>query len=160
MKTAGILLVLAGSIWITAADICSRRKTLALLQELAAALDEMEAYVRWKRETLPNVIARQTERPLCGSYFSAVLDGLNNDGLTMENSWKQAFAQVQPREAGECLCRVELCGDEEHLMGNLHLASETLRQLRQEWKEKQREEEKLHLAMVFSGAGMLIILLI
>ena len=158
MKTAGIILVLAGSTWIAAADLCSRRKALTLLQELAAALNEMEACVRWKRETLPNIIAQQTERPLCGAYFSVVLDGLQG-GLTMESAWKQAFAQLQPREAGECLCRVELCGDEQHLMGNLHLASETLRQLRREWKENQREEEKLHLAMVFSGAGMLIILL-
>ena len=159
MKTVGILLVLAGSTWIAAEDMRSRRKVLALLQELANALDEMETYVRWKRETLPNIIAQQVERPLSGSYFASVLDGLK-DGLPMESAWKQAFTQLQPREAGECLCRVELCGDEQHLMGNLHLASETLRQLRQEWKEKQREEEKLHLAMVFSGAGILIILLI
>lgn len=159
MKATGALLVLAGSLYIAAADIRGRRRTLMLLQELAAALSEIEASIRWKRQLLPGVIAQQAERPLCGTYFAAVSEGLAQ-GLPLQSAWEKAFSPLQPRPAADCLCRTELSGDETHIMGNLHLTAESLRQLRQELHEGQRQEEKVRLGLLFSGAGMLIIFLL
>ena len=159
MKAAGALLVVLGSAWIAAADTRSRRRRCELLQELSAALLEMEASVRWKRQALPEMIAEQAERPLCGHYFAAILDTLAQ-GVSLPGAWAQVFSTIAPKEAADCLCQVTLSGDETHLMGNFRFAAESLQRLHREMREKERQEGKLRLSLLFSGVGMLIILLL
>ncbi|MBQ0038179.1 MAG: hypothetical protein KBS74_05845 [Clostridiales bacterium] len=159
MRALGIVMILSGSVWIAAADVRSRRRTLRLLGELEAALRDMETGIRWKRQMLPDIIAQQAKRPLCGAYFAAVSDGLRLE-IPLQDAWQSAFAALKMQEARECLQNTELCGDEKRIMGNLNMAAEHLHKLHEELHAKQRQEEKLHLTVVFSAAGMLIILLI
>ena len=64
-----------------------------------------------------------------------------------------------PPEAGEILCRLAFSGDSESLLGELQYASEQLKQLLQDKQRCQKEGEKLCLALSFSAAGLLIVLL-
>lgn len=159
MKLAGVLLILTGAAWIAVRDIRSRRMNLAQVQEMAAALYDMESDIRWKRQTLPTAIERQRKRTLCGTYFKAVLDELDSGHSLME-AWEKAFLPFSPPKAGECIRQVELCGDETHLLSNLHRGADALQEIYREMKRKQSEDEKLRLTLLFSGTGMLIILLL
>ena len=159
MKLMGAALVVLGSIRIGVSCVRKRREMLSRVQKLAAALLDMEASVRWKRQVLPKVIAAQTRRTLCGTYFADVLERFQA-GETLQNAWEAAFSFLQPPAAAEYLRQVELSGDEQHLIGNLHLAAENLQRLYQEMQGKQKQEEKLYLSLLFSATGMAIILLL
>jgi hypothetical protein len=159
VKLLGAAMILLGGGWAAAGEVRRKRREQAMLGELAAALRDMAAAIRWRKEPLPRVIRRQCARPLCGETFSAVLNKMESN-CTLQDAWEEVFSEFTPKEAGACLRQAIPRGDEAHLLGALHLAQEQLERMRQERRERQREEERLRLALAFSGMGLLVILLI
>lgn len=158
-KWTGSFLLIGCTIWLCAQWIASRRRTIVLLRDLAAALESMEAAIRWQKTPLPQVISHQCSRDYSGPYFRSIQENLKS-GLPLHKAWPAAFNDLQPEEAGAILRRLELTGDEVHITGALHLAAGQLRDVVQGYQQRQKEQEKLSVAVCVSGVSLLIILLI
>ena len=115
--------------------------------------------IRFQRLPLPQIIATQTGRACCGTYFSAVLQYMKG-GYALQKSWAEAWQKLPDRETARILQRIEWSGDETQLLRNLAYARRTLAALWDRRSAARREREKLTLAAALSAAGLLVILLI
>ena len=158
-KLFGALLILSGGFLACLYQRRAVRTEICLLQELTAALGSMETAIRWQKKPLPRTIMQQSDRPLCGRIFANILGNLES-GITLQQAWENAFCRDISADIAEILCRIELQGDEEQITGNLRAAAQSLVHLRQEKEAQRQEKEKLYMAMVLSGAGLAIIVLI
>lgn len=114
--------------------------------------------IRFRRETLLRLLAAQRQRPLAGPYYGAVLAALE-EGISFPAAWRQGFAALSG-EGGRILRRLEPEGDEQRILGELTWAAGELTELRRGLEQESRQREKLWFAGLFSGAGLLLILLI
>ena len=114
--------------------------------------------IRFRRETLLRLLAAQRQRPLAGPYYGAVLAALE-EGISLPAAWRQGFAALSG-EGGRILRRLEPEGDEQRILGELTWAAGELTELRKGLEQESRQREKLWFAGLFSGAGLLLILLI
>lgn len=159
MKLLGAAMIAASCGWLCAGKIRRERLALCLLGELVDALGSMEGTIRFQRLPLPQVIAAQTEREICETYFLTVLQYMKS-GHTLQESWVEAWRKLPDRETARVLQRIEWGGDETQLLGNLAYARRTLAALWDRRSAARREREKLTLAAALSAAGLLVILLI
>ena len=159
MKLLGAAMIAASCGWLCAGKIRRERLALRLLGELVDALGSMEGTIRFQRLPLPQVIAAQTGRACCGTYFSAVLQYMKG-GYALQKSWAEAWQKLPDRETARILQRIEWSGDETQLLRNLAYARQTLAALWDRRSAARREREKLTLAAALSAAGLLVILLI
>ncbi len=159
MKLLGAAMIAASCGWLCAGKIRRERLALRLLGELVDALGSMEGTIRFQRLPLPQVIAAQTGRTCCGTYFSAVLQYMKG-GYALQESWAETWRKLPDRETARILQRIEWGGDETQLLGNLAYARRTLTALWDRRSAARREREKLTLAAALSAAGLLVILLI
>lgn len=157
-KLLGGGLVLLGTALLCRGETQTRRQETERLAELSAALSEMAAGIRSLRQTLPRLLRQQTSRPLCGAYFAAVLEGLEN-GQSLPDAWSDAFLQLKPPEAGRVLLDTELTGDEERIVSALTSAACRLDRLADTRRRERRQQERLLWTAALSGAGLFIILL-
>ena len=118
----------------------------------------MASAIRFRRETLLRLLAAQRQRPLAGPYYGAVLAALE-EGISLPAAWRQGFAALSG-EGGRILRRLEPEGDEQRILGELTWAAGELTELRKGLEQESRQREKLWFAGLFSGAGLLLILLI
>lgn len=154
----GSLLLLGGALWLWLGLVQAQRRQLRLLEELAASLEQMASSIRFRRETLLRLLAAQRQRPLAGPYYGAVLAALE-EGISLPAAWRQGFAALSG-EGGRILRRLEPEGDEQRILGELTWAAGELTELRRGLEQESRQREKLWFAGLFSGAGLLLILLI
>lgn len=154
----GSLLLLGGALWLWLGLVQAQRRQLRLLEELAASLEQMTSAIRFRRETLLRLLAAQRQRPLAGPYYGAVLAALE-EGISLPAAWRQGFAALSG-EGGRILRRLEPEGDEQRILGELTWAAGELTELRRRLEQESRQREKLWFAGLFSGAGLLLILLI
>lgn len=154
----GSLLLLGGALWLWLGLVQAQRRQLRLLEELAASLEQMASSIRFRRETLLRLLAAQRQRPLAGPYYGAVLAALE-EGISLPAAWRQGFAALSG-EGGRILRRLEPEGDEQRILGELTWAAGELTELRKGPEQESRQREKLWFAGLFSGAGLLLILLI
>lgn len=154
----GSLLLLGGALWLRLGLVQAQRRQLRLLEELAASLEQMASAIRFRRETLLRLLAAQRQRPLAGPYYGAVLAALE-EGISLPAAWRQGFAALSG-EGGRILRRLEPEGDEQRILGELTWAAGELTELRRRLEQESRQREKLWFAGLFSGAGLLLILLI
>lgn len=154
----GSLLLLGGALWLWLGLVQAQRRQLRLLEELAASLEQMASAIRFRRETLLRLLAAQRQRPLAGPYYGAVLAALE-EGISFPAAWRQGFAALSG-EGGRILRRLEQEGDEQRILGELTWAAGELTELRRGLEQERRQREKLWFAGLFSGAGLLLILLI
>ena len=156
LKVLGGLLILAGGGIICTRRIRASRRELAAVREWIAALEQMAGEIRWKNTPLPDIARGMKGMGAPGPVMAAVAQPGNRP---LQEVWQAAAARVLPPEAGEILCRLAFSGDSESLLGELQYASEQLKQLLQDKQRCQKEGEKLCLALSFSAAGLLIVLL-
>ena len=154
----GSLLLLGGALWLWLGLVQAQRRQLRLLEELAASLEQMASAIHFRRETLLRLLAAQRQRPLAGPYYGAVLAALE-EGISLPAAWRQGFAALSG-EGGRILRRLEPEGDEQRILGELTWAAGELTELRRGLEQESRQREKLWFAGLFSGAGLLLILLI
>lgn len=95
---------------------------------------------------------------MAGPYYGAVLAALE-EGISFPAAWRQGFAALSG-EGGRILRRLEPEGDEQRILGELTWAAGELTELRRGLEQESRQREKLWFAGLFSGAGLLLILLI
>ena len=158
-KMPGALLILSGAFLLYLCRRRNLRKEVQLLMELQAALEDIETEIRWKKTPLPQAMERQTARPLCGMCFSSTLKMMKG-GMPLQESWKRGLQASVPSYIQETLCRIEWSGDEQQLTGNLRSAQNALSRFCREKEAERLQREKISLALAFSGAGLMILILI
>lgn len=158
-KIPGAILILSGAFLLYIGQHRSLQKEIRLLEELHAALENMETEIRWKKTPLPQAMEQQTTRPLCGLYFLKVLKRLKG-GTPLQSAWQSESEDFMPSYIQEILRRIEWNGDERQLTGNLHAAQDALLRIRCEKKADRLQREKVSLALALSGAGLMILILI
>lgn len=158
-KIPGAVLILAGAFLLYFYRCRSLRKEVQILKELQAALEDMETMVRWKKIPLPQAMKRQTQRPLCGICFSSALKMMKG-GVPLQDAWERGLRESVSPYIREILCRIEWNGDEQQIIGNLRAAQKALIRLSREKEAERLQREKISLALMFSGAGLMILILI
>jgi len=164
LKLMGSVCILAAAAFARVAWIRSIRRELSVLRGLISALGEMESEIRLNRTPMPRLLkkAGYDRGADVASFFSRLSRGLAAGEETMR-TWTAAAGDlpVAGRERLE-LAEVgrNLSGDEEKACKGILLASDHLSKCLQEKYIQQRESEKRCTALCFSGAALLIILLL
>ena len=130
-----------------------------LVQDLLAAIESIETAIRWEKTTLPDSIARQASRGSAGGYFSEITERMKSD-ITLQQAWIDTFKTIDTKEISRILCAVSLSGDSTFLQDQLAFAAEQIREFQQKEREGKQEKQKLRVALAFSAAGLVIILLL
>ena len=158
-KLLGAVLLCAGGGFFCVQGIAARRMKMQRLRELCAALESIEAAVRWQKLPLPRAIGLQEERALCGKTFAAVKRKVES-GTPLQTVWeKQVWEDFLP-EIAEILCRIEWGGDETQLLGNLRYAAEQLQTMASEKAQQQAAAERLSIALSVSAVALAVIILL
>ena len=159
VKIIGITLLLMASVIGCGIRIGTARRVNQRVRAIAAMLERVEGMIRWQELSLPRALRQESGDPLAGEYIEKILEYAESE-TPLQTSWVRAFCEIQPKEAAEILCNIELSGDKQQIMGALHLASQQLRQLAVQTASEQGEKERLCLAVGFSFAGFLVIVLL
>jgi len=164
LKLLGSLCILGGGSFMCLSRIRERQRERNTLSELAAALEQMAQQIRQTRKPLPQLLQNLAEEREgdAAVFFRQIATGLRQ-GHVAVSAWKQA-AESLPLEAEEqkLLVKAGRClqGDEQEICKGLSLASEMLSRISEEKRLSKAEQDKRTAAMCFSGAALLVILLI
>ena len=155
----GSLLLLGGALWLWLGLVQAQRRQLRLLEELAASLEQMASAIRFRRETLLRLLAAQRQRPLAGPYYGAVAGGAGGGHLSSGGMAAGLCGSLRGRVVVSC-GGWSRRGTRQRILGELTWAAGELTELRRRLEQESRQREKLWFAGLFSGAGLLLILLI
>jgi stage III sporulation protein AB len=162
LKLLGSLCILAagGGAWM--GRVRSRRGEIFSLEQTISALGEMEDAIRLECTPLPRLLARQAEKRSgeTGAFFLSVRRGLDR-GEMLPAAWRSAAAALSWRGA-DALAELggQLTGDAEQTCKAIRLARGSLIRTLEELRRQKPEDEKRSAALCFSGAALLILLLI
>ena len=106
-KLIGALLIFAAGALLFLQFRRQSRGELLFLQDMAPALEQMEAAIRFRRLPMPDLLAEQTKRPYCGQVFTQVEQHMKS-GSTLQDSWELA-ADAVPWKQGKSKKSYYLC---------------------------------------------------
>lgn len=155
----GALMMTAAAAVLTHGWIRDGRRTIQLAEALAAALERMAGRIRWQNLPLSRVLCEERHSDICGIYFADMCDSMVRE-QPLHILWYQAFREISDRKTQDILCRVDLRGDGEQVIGSLHLASEELRHYAAALAARQQQNDRLLVAVSGSVTAILIIILI
>ena len=161
-KLMGSLLVFAGGGLVWWIQQRERRRKGMVLADLALVLRQMQEEIRMMRTPMPELLRKLEKR--CGQDVSAVLRTVLDaveQGTEVTAVWRKSVC-VLPVDEKTCdtLCKLDFCGDEEKLCKELSFAAYEMARCAEVLESSRREEGKRTTALCFSGAALLVILLI
>jgi stage III sporulation protein AB len=164
LKLMGSVCILAAGVAVHMLQVRTFRRELSVLRGLVAALEEMENEIRLSRLPLPRLLKKAGfDRGRDVTAFFESICGAIGAGELPASAWRSAAAAlpIARREQSELaeLGR-KLCGDEEQACKGIELARVRLAKALNEKSSRQADWEKRSTALCFSGAVLLIILLI
>ena len=159
VKLWGSLLVLGAGMAICWRRISFVRQEEKTVWELASLLERMGMLIRWQKLPLPRVLETEKSAKEGGGYAGKILELLKKE-ITLQQAWNLTFFGMSPPAAAEILCRVELSGDMEQIIGSLGLGAQQLRELAARQAAQRGQRERLCVAVSLSVTGLLVILLI
>ena len=80
-KVIGALLILGAGGGLLVQLWRQSRAEILFLQDMASALEQMEAAIRFRRLPMPELLREQAERSCCGSMFSLILQHMERGFL-------------------------------------------------------------------------------
>ena len=80
-KVIGALLILGAGGGLLVQLWRQSRAEILFLQDMASALEQMEAAIRFRRLPMPELLREQAERSYCGSMFSLILQHMERESL-------------------------------------------------------------------------------
>ena len=92
-KLIGALLIFAAGALLFLQCRRQSRGELLFLQDMASAMEQMEAAIRFRRLPMPDLLAEQTKRAYCGQVFTQVEQHMKS-GSTLQDSWELAADAV------------------------------------------------------------------
>ena len=164
LKLLGSLCILCAGGYVWAQQVGARRGEMESYRGVIAALLEMEDAIRLSRMTLPRLLEREAERQNreTAAFFRQVRLGLDG-GKPLTAAWREAAFSLPWREADRSTLAElgeKLTGDAEEACKGIELVCRSLTRTLEELQRQQPDFEKRSTALCFSGAAMLIILLI
>jgi len=158
-KVIGALLILSAGGGLLVQLWRQGRAELLFLQDMASALEQMEAAIRFRRLPMPELLREQTERLYCGSMFSEILQYMER-GEPLQNSWFLSARSIPWKQAVDALCALELSGDGQRIGENLRACADSLRGVLRHRQADKQQRRKMALALTASCCGLLVILLL
>ena len=164
LKLLGSACILGGGILARYVQAAERRREMDTLSDLLWALRQMAEEIRMARTPLPLLLDRLSQG--CGReagvFFQAVSQAARR-GERLGTVWQQAAAAL-PLSASSAAALAEvgdsLHGDEENICKGISLVIYSMAQDMEERSRRQPEEARQAAALWFSGAALLVILLI
>lgn len=164
LKLLGSLCILAagGCVWMQ--QMRARRGEMDSFRRVIAALLEMKDAIRLNRTPLPRLLEREAgrQRGSAAAFFQNVRQGLDA-GETLPAAWRGAVLCLpwkEPDRAALSELGEKMTGDAEQACKGIELVCRSLTRTLEELERQQPDFEKRSTAVCFSGAAMLIILLI
>ncbi|MCI2056893.1 MAG: stage III sporulation protein AB [Oscillibacter sp.] len=163
LKILGGACILAAAGAVRTMQVRSLRREISILYGLAAGLEEMENEIRVNRTPLPRLLKKagfDRGRDV-DAFFKTGANALKN-GDTFLPAWDCAVDELPVARKEKSILHEtgrSLCGDEQQACQGLTLAYQSLRHTLQEKQRAGRDFEKRVTALCFSGAALLIILL-
>lgn len=162
MKLLGSLLILTGGVLLRQTRLGLDRRRRRVLSDLASSLTAMSGEIRMARTPMPELLRRQAEAcgPDVGAFLqAAAAASAGEEGLA--GGWVRGVPDLPLDEPErELLLGLDLRGDEEQVCGALSRAGLWLSRRAEERERNRPEETKRTTALCFSGAALLVILLI
>lgn len=162
MKLAGSVCILAGGALAWQRQRRERQRRRQILGELLASLEDLEQEIRMARTPLPELMDRLALR--CRSQAGELLRETARAarrGEPLTAAWRRgAEALPLPESDREILEGLDLQGDEEKVRRALSLVHARLEKHTEELDRHRPEEERRAMALCFSAAALLVILLI
>ena len=164
LKLLGSTLILGAGVWLRWNTLTQRRRMRRVLEECPAALRRMAEEIRMARTALPLLLERLAGQcgPDAAVLFSGAAAALRR-GEPLTPVWRTLSEKLPlPLESREVLADLgaDLHGDEEAVCRAILLAVQRLEQHREDLENSRQAEEKRVTALCFSGAALLVILLI
>lgn len=162
MKLIGSLLVFTGGGLVWWIQQRERRRKGTVLADLALILRQMQEEIRMMRTPLPELFRKLEKR--CGQDISDVLRAMAaavERETDVKVLWSEAVCALPVDERmREILCRLDFSGDEEKLCKELSFAAYEIAKCAEVLESRRMEDGKRVTALCFSGAALLVILLI
>ena len=155
----GALLLILACVLVCSRWIAERRRVIRLTEELPAALERIEGMIRWQKLPLPVILKQEAVKGVCGSWFGEVCRRMEA-GSPLPEAWCGAFGAITPERTRELMCRLDLQGDAQQIMGALHLTAEELRSYAARMAERQQQSERLCVAAGGCITAVLVIALL
>lgn len=162
IKVLGSLLVFGGGGMLWWFQMQSRRSRRRILADLMLVLRRMQEEIRMMRTPLPELLEQLAEP--CGAETGKLLRDMAAaavEGEAADIVWCKGVCGLPlSRQEREILSGLSFGGDEEKVCKEISLALYTLANHVEELDLSRAEEEKRAAALCFSGAALLVILLI
>lgn len=162
IKILGSLFVFGGSGLLWWFQMQARRSRRAVLSDLMLILRNMQEEIRMTRTPLPDLFEKMAEQ--CGTETAELLldlAGAAAGGEDVSAVWKEGVRRLPIfGQEHEVLLELTFSGDEEKVCKELAFALYGLANCVEELDRSRSEEEKRVAALCFSGASLLVILLI
>lgn len=162
VKLVGSVCIFAAGLWVRHVRVSARRRELDTLSSLMSALGQMETEIRMARTPLPALLRRlgQSGQGPVGAFFRLAAEELQNGNMA---SWDMAAAELPLAETDRAVLGElgkGLRGDEESACRAIALSIKRLEDSRAAADGRLRPENERTTALCFSGAALLVILLI
>lgn len=161
-KLMGSLLVFAAGGLVWWIQQRERRRKETVLADLASLLRQMQEEIRMMRTPMPELFQKLEKR--CGQDVSAVfraMSGAVEQGAEVTTVWRRSVCALPVDErTSDLLCKLDFCGDEEKLCKELSFTAYEMAKCAETLESSRREDGKRTSALCFSGAALLVILLI
>lgn len=164
IKLLGSLCILSGGALIWRTQMTERRRRMEILTDLLYVLRRMTEEIRMARTPLPTLWKKLSED--CGSdvrcFFEKTAESVEQ-GNELSEVWRAKVGELPiAPEVRKCVANLgsELHGDEESICKALSLVTYELSKYSAKSQDERRMEEQRTTALCFSGAALLIILLI
>lgn len=162
LKLIGSCLVLSGGFLLWTMQIAERRLRRQTLVELEAAFRRAYEEIRMTRVPLPQLlekIAANCSKQTVRLFDEAKRAAQSGEGL--ERAWEAGVRELTLSDKEkESLLEISFNGDEESICKAFSIVSERLAKSREVLDGVSRSEEQRITALCFSGAALLVILLI
>ncbi len=158
-KILGAALLVISDVMICWSWIKEKRSQIYLAKELSAALERMEGMVRWQNLPIKRVLEAESNRKPCGAYFMHIKNQMQS-GLTLQAAWTREFSTIKDNEMKDILCRMDLQGDAQQVIGTMRLTAKELRKCAADMSLHQQERERLCMAASGCLTAVLVIVLI
>lgn len=161
-KLVGSLLILTGGGLVYFRQTRERRRRRQVLSDLLTALRRMGEAVRMTRTPLPRLLEALAED--CGPDAAGLLRAAATAaarGEDVEAVWRAGAAALPLGERDRTLLgTLALRGDEESICKGINLVTYGLAEDLEAMEHRRGEEDKRQAALCFSGAALLVILLL
>ena len=162
LKLMGSLLILSGGVLARQRCVTAWRREREALASLTGALERLSEEVRATALPMPRLLSETADSGAAGAFFQEVLVQLRQ-GKSLPGAWQSA-AETLPlaledrravAAAGE-----GLRGSAEQVCRSLETAASQLERSLEDARRRAQERERQATALSFSGAALLVILLI